>query len=296
MSNSKRKFSDYTTGGADGRGPSESRQHTHKRPKSKHGHRSGDLEQLKNLNQLKKRTRNIERLFKKAENLPANKRIDLERELAHYKQKIVEVEDDKKTKKMISKYHMVRFFGMSRCSTLYPACHGTPTNSFRAERKKADRLAKQIQKRIEQCEDPEETKQLKNDLHFAEIDSIYAKFFPYREAYISLYPVATKDKSAEEGEKTDSASSAAKALRAERPPIWHDIEKASRKGMSALIKIRDRKSSKIGPSKASGANSTALNSGEGVSNPKNAKVKQVIEVAEPEDSDNESDGGFFEAA
>ena len=43
--------------------------------------------------------------------IPANKRIDLERELAHHKQKIEEATEDKERKHMISKYHMVRFFG-----------------------------------------------------------------------------------------------------------------------------------------------------------------------------------------
>ena len=46
------------------------------------------------------------------------------------------------------------------------------------ERKKADRLAKQIETQIELSKDPEETEKLKQDLHVAQIDSLYAKFFP----------------------------------------------------------------------------------------------------------------------
>lgn len=134
MSTSKRKFSDYTSG-ADGRGPSDSRQYAKKRTKSRHG-KGGDQD-MKNLNQLKKRTRNIERLFKKAENLPANKRVDLERELAHYKQKIVEAEDEKKTKKMITKYHMVRFFGMPlHCSQLLVSDIGCPVLTAASQRER----------------------------------------------------------------------------------------------------------------------------------------------------------------
>lgn len=63
------------------------------------------------MNWIKKRARTIERRFKTGQNLPANIRIDLERELAHHQEKLAEVADEKKRKNMISKYHMVRFFG-----------------------------------------------------------------------------------------------------------------------------------------------------------------------------------------
>ncbi|KAK8126744.1 rRNA-processing efg-1 [Apiospora kogelbergensis] len=120
-----------------------------------------------NINWLKKRARNIERQFRSAQKLPADKRNELERELAHSKQKIQEASNEKQRKQMITKYHMVRFF----------------------ERKKADKLAKQILKQLRACEDKEERTQLEKDLHVAEIDGQYARNFPYLEPYISLYPV-----------------------------------------------------------------------------------------------------------
>lgn len=64
-----------------------------------------------NINWLKKRARNIERQFRSAQKLPADKRNELERELAHSKQKIQEASNEKQRKQMITKYHMVRFFG-----------------------------------------------------------------------------------------------------------------------------------------------------------------------------------------
>jgi hypothetical protein len=65
-----------------------------------------------NLNWVKKRARTIERKFRAGQNIPANIENDLERELEHHKQKIIEAEDDKKRTKMLQKYKMVRFFGM----------------------------------------------------------------------------------------------------------------------------------------------------------------------------------------
>jgi hypothetical protein len=113
MSTGKRKFADYADeprkdyGGNSGRPMAAS--HTLKRRKA------GKKNDAKpeNLNWLKKRARTIERKFRASQSLPANIANDLERELAHHKQRISEVEDDKRKKKMISKYHMIRFFGMS---------------------------------------------------------------------------------------------------------------------------------------------------------------------------------------
>lgn len=66
-----------------------------------------------NLSQIKKRVRAIERLLEhKNEKLPANVRNDLGRELKAHKQRIADESDKRLRSKMISKYHMVRFFGM----------------------------------------------------------------------------------------------------------------------------------------------------------------------------------------
>jgi hypothetical protein len=113
MSNSKRKFADFKA-----ESPEESRSELNgnasgsnaaKRQKNKQGKKT--VAPPKNLNETKRRARNIERRFRVAENLPADKRNDLERELAHLKQKIADAEEEKKTKKMITKYHMLRFYG-----------------------------------------------------------------------------------------------------------------------------------------------------------------------------------------
>jgi hypothetical protein len=59
----------------------------------------------------KKRTRTIERLLKRNHDLPANVHNDLERELAALKSTVSDKAFQKKRSAMISKYHMVRFFG-----------------------------------------------------------------------------------------------------------------------------------------------------------------------------------------
>ncbi|KAI5855589.1 hypothetical protein GGS23DRAFT_589484 [Durotheca rogersii] len=275
---SKRKFSEFEGDGArkeqpKSRGsipeysPPETPQRNGKKSKAKPG----------SVNWIKKRARTIERRFKAGQTLPANIQNDLERELAHHQQKLSEIAMEKKKKHMIKKYHMVRFF----------------------ERKKADRLAKQIQSQLEAAEDEGTREKLGVDLHRAKIDSLYARFFPYMERYISLYPVASPDLVARGGEKSEDASSAAQALHTERPPLWRDIEKASESGTPALLRIRDRKSDRGSISKRNKggapkrdipANGNVASSqqgkGEGKSKPKRDEASNLS-------NDSDSEGGFF---
>lgn len=63
------------------------------------------------LNEIKKRARDIERRFARGDQLPADVQRNLERELAHCKTQIDDLQHKKKRNEMISKYHKVRFFG-----------------------------------------------------------------------------------------------------------------------------------------------------------------------------------------
>ncbi|KAK8055440.1 hypothetical protein PG993_000667 [Apiospora rasikravindrae] len=228
-----------------------------------------------NLNWVKKRARTIERQFRTGQNLPADKKNDLERELAHHKQKIQEATGGKQRKQMIKKYHMVRFF----------------------ERKKADKLAKQIQKQLDACEDEEEREQLEKDLHVAQIDGQYARNFPYLEAYVSLYPVKSLGLSTKGGEQPETASTAAQALRNERPQLWHAIEKATEEGIPALIAIRERDIHKGQTGAPKKAKAQAAASSLADSKQKDVKMKDTNSTSKSDDdSGDESDGGFFEGA
>ncbi|ETS80737.1 hypothetical protein PFICI_08266 [Pestalotiopsis fici W106-1] len=280
MSFAKRKFSDFKVEPEDGRNESYGNAMGAKRLKNRQGRRT--VAPPKNLNDTKRRARNIERQLRGAEKLPADKRNDLERELSHLKQKIVDGEESKKTKKIISKYHMIRFY----------------------ERQKADRLAKQLQKQIANTEDEEQLEKLKRHLHIAQIDSLYANYFPLREKYISLYSSVLKDsngaQSAEEAKaEAKSTNLAAKSLNSERPQFWSVIEKAAEKGMPALSAIRERKpgsESRDGPAKDDALKSKkATRSGDGKTESKKLP-KNKVKAENSDDSGDDSDGGFFEAA
>jgi hypothetical protein len=165
-------------------------------------------------------------------------------------------------------------------------------------------MARQLRKQIEQAADPTEIAALKADLHIAEVDSHYARYFPFLEAYVSLYPLAKKAKESktDEDEETDEKSLAKLALHAPRPPLWSTIEQAMEQGQGALEKLRDRdtaaklaepKSRKLSTPKAkpvernkaaSGANSEAVS----------GKGKGAAAAAKRKEADDSDDGGFFE--
>ena len=63
------------------------------------------------INALKKRVRTIERRFKNGASLPPDVTAELQRELSTNRAVIAEATLKKKRRDMISKYHMVRFFG-----------------------------------------------------------------------------------------------------------------------------------------------------------------------------------------
>ena len=64
------------------------------------------------INELKTKIRDVKRLLGHAEGMPADRRVEKERELAGYQRDLEEAEEKKKRSEMISKYHFVRFLGM----------------------------------------------------------------------------------------------------------------------------------------------------------------------------------------
>lgn len=106
------------------------------------------------------------------------------------------------------------------------------------ERQKAERLRKQLKKRLEKADDPEEKASLEKELHIADVDWYYTRYFPFMEPYISLYPAGkTKEESGDE-------PIAKRALHSERPPVWKEIEEAVKEGQKALEAIQERRPEK----------------------------------------------------
>lgn len=251
----------------------------------------------------KKRVRNIERLLQRNQDLPADVRNELGRELAAHKADIADKAFQKRRMAMISKYHMVRFF----------------------ERKKASRLVKQLKRQVEENPDSEDVDRLKRDLHVAEVDEAYTLYHPHIEPYISLYGSARPAEADEGAIKTPAAKIALK--KAERPPMWSVVEMTMEEGPAALKRLReqrpvdepaghkpqrrpqkasantssvDRKQQQQHPSKGRQQQGGKANStkGKGGAQPQlNRRERRRLmhqATAAADDSDGDGDGGFFE--
>lgn len=81
--------------------------------KFKHGSKARHKAKEGSAEWAKKRVRTVERLFQRNQDLPANVRNDLEREIAAHKTTITDRAFQKKRSAMISRYHKIRFFGES---------------------------------------------------------------------------------------------------------------------------------------------------------------------------------------
>lgn len=91
-----------------------------KRMKHQHPGSQSQYTSTPSINELKTKIRDIKRLFaKKLEDLPADVRIQKERELAGYQRDLEKAELKRHRSKMIQKYHFVRFLGMYSQSLLF---------------------------------------------------------------------------------------------------------------------------------------------------------------------------------
>ncbi|KAI7787927.1 rrna-processing protein efg1 [Diaporthe eres] len=170
------------------------------------------------LHEVKRRARNIERRFAKGDDLPADVKQKLDRELVQCKAQIDEITHKKRRHDMISKYHRVRFF----------------------ERKKAERLRKKLKKQADEATDPEEKASIEADLHIADVDYHYTRYFPFLERYESLYTASDESK----GEEAEGQPAAVRALHSERPAMWKVVEEAMRSGQAALEELQERRPEK----------------------------------------------------
>lgn len=160
---------------------------------------------------------------------------------------------------------------------------------LQTERKKAERLAKQLKRQLNETEDEAEIARLKADLHIAEVDLDYALYHPHMETYISLYP-----KSKDEATEKDEKSSAAHHLHSSRPPMWTTIEKARQEGQKALEKIRDRRPERdLSLEKPASKKTPKPESAQDEERPTKGRHGKREEKKMKEESESE-DGGFFE--
>ena len=245
---------------------------------------SKSFKKARPVNELKTSIRNIKRLLERdvaektlgdstgAKNkpLPPKVRISKERELASAQHELAESQAAEKRSKMIARYHKVRFF----------------------DRQKATKRLKRARKAMKEVEDDAgRREELAREADECELDVQYAMYYPLDVPYVALYPSAKKVEGQEEDGKVV------------------EVARQGDAGMRALLKkcveegkldaLRNGRLDKEGNYKVveqavddeMKAKDMKKNKVEGK---EDKKGKRKAEEMEPEASDNESDGGFFE--
>ncbi|GAB7355856.1 hypothetical protein MBLNU459_g6516t1 [Dothideomycetes sp. NU459] len=229
------------------------------------------------VNPLKSRIRSLERLLKHRENLPADVRLNHERELASCKWELEEAEKGRRKQEFIGKYHMVRFF----------------------DRQKATRRLKQVQKKAKDAEGTEDEDVLAEKVHEAQVDLNYTQYYPLDMAYSALFPGKTiKSKKGKEVQEGSADNEAEKLVEKQGDPdMWKLVEKCMEQGKldalrnGKLLKgVSSRQDDDMAPTSASKGKKAK----EKADKVKAKKAKQVKEQSQQQEEDEESDGGFFE--
>lgn len=221
------------------------------------------------VNPIKARIRSLNRLLQHKENLPADVRLNHERELASCKWELAQAEQQQKKKDMIGKYHMVRFF----------------------ERVKAERRVKKLERRIKGGE----TGEVEEQLHEAKVDLNYTLYHPLDMAYSALWP--TKGKKDGDGVEQEVKKQG-------DPDMWLLVEKCMEEGK--LDQLRNGKLLKSAPAMRNDDDSMGQDSRSAKKAkkdkkdkkdnkaPRSAKKTDEDQVMREQDEDEDSEGGFFE--
>ncbi|KAL4980337.1 hypothetical protein BDW66DRAFT_124991 [Aspergillus desertorum] len=270
----------------------------------------GEERQHPSVNELKRRIRDVKRLLAKPD-LSADKRVIQERALAGYEKELADEERRRERSRMIKKYHFVRFLDRK-----------TATKELKRLTRKRDELAKDND--IDEPTKQKRLEKLEARLHTANVNFNYTIYYPLTEKYISIYAEKKKKKTKDQGEDVDMEEETTQqeeavtaATTAERKAMLQTVEKCMKDGTLDLLRegrldpntdsateagmktktksksrsksqSKDDTSDKIAGGKKKAETKTSKPDSRRGKSPRHAASASV------EQSEGESDGGFFE--
>ncbi|KAK4548619.1 hypothetical protein LTR36_009529 [Oleoguttula mirabilis] len=249
-----------------------------RRKRQKPNHISGkSFKKAHTVNDLKSQIRSLSRLLDHNDDLPANIRIEKERALQTAQHELDEEQRAKKRSDMIGRYHKVRFF----------------------DRQKATKRLKRAKKELIECVADSQGKRagLEKRVEEGEVDVAYAMYYPLDQPYRALFPTKRKkDGDAEE----DVAEEVKDVERQGDPEMWQKVKQCMAEG--TLDALRN---GKLTTSPEEEAEKRVMPVEATIKKKKRQKEVTVGDVhgnrrerrsaaAAKADSDNESEGGFFE--
>ncbi|KAI4960318.1 hypothetical protein J4E86_001940 [Alternaria arbusti] len=264
-------------------------------PKSKkRPHVSSDIDKSTSTNALKSRIRDLKRLLAHVDNvgdhkMSAGNRVERERELEacqhELQEKLESSREAEYRKKMIGKYHHIRFF----------------------DRQKGTRILKKLKKEHEAEEDEAKKQDLARKVHNAQVDVNYAIYYPLMKPYASLYPKSKKDKASDSDEAAEEDTDDKANREVDGPKgdlnMWKAVEEAmaegildalrnSKEGLPAAVPKKEPRK-KAQPQVQQAVKVKEKKVEEKLAVAKNRRERRAFGVQAQEEAE-ESDGGFFE--
>ncbi|KAH6010377.1 rRNA-processing protein EFG1 [Parastagonospora nodorum] len=260
--------------------PGQNHQQTkhHRRPNLSHDDENG-----RSTNALKSRIRDLKRFLTHMDSVEKHKmsagaRQERERELEACEHELAEKlnasREAEYRKKMIGKYHQVRFF----------------------DRQKGTRILKRLKKELSALEDDSKKTALQQRIHNAEVDVNYAIYYPLMKPYSSLYPKSKNKKSSDSEEAEDTGEDSKNSAEVDGPKgdvnMWKAIEEAMQDG--TLEKLRYSKDAVPAEPPKKSKKPKAKDSKKEKSVSKTSHDASASHNYAVQDQDEDSDGGFFE--
>ncbi|KAH0541358.1 hypothetical protein FGG08_004196 [Glutinoglossum americanum] len=158
------------------------------------------------LHQVKKRVRDLGRLLKHAEDMPADVRMENERALGACSQELAARKAENSRLRLDKRYRQVKFF----------------------ERQKATRRLKQLNARLSTTP-PTEIASLQQQIHIAEVNLNYVLYYPPARRYVSLYPPVAKA-GGSDSEHEVKAGDRNDIMQKGNRRVWEEIERRMASG------------------------------------------------------------------
>ncbi|KAG8630928.1 hypothetical protein KVT40_000068 [Elsinoe batatas] len=223
----------------------------------------------------------------KQKRLPANVRVERERELRGLEEKVVEEERRRKRGEMVGRWHMVRFFERRRGERRLRRARrgvkeleegmgggGEGDEGGKSRGKGGKEGDKERERKLEEA---------RERVRRAEVDLNYALYWPLERAYVSLWP--RKGKEGKEGKDGGDEEDGEEEAKGDRE-MWALVERCMAEG--ALEDLRE------GRVEGCGVERPEVNASKGIARKDKGKKEKAVETKQDEEAEESDDGGFFE--
>jgi rRNA-processing protein Efg1 len=303
------------------RSPNQSVGATAQGPAAKQRKRPGKQNNDGETTGLSDRIHSLRRLLEKATDMPADVRLEKERELQGYLTDQQRIKAKRERKAVTSRYHFVRFLERKKAEKRLKQverdlndimiCNGGSASSQAANTVPIEANQGDDQIALDEASDLQSLSSTKRQafqlqygnckrkLHLAKVDLNYTLYAPLDQKYIALYPGTAKPRrdqdedDAAEAEQDriqatkDDEAGLLRTASSQKPPLWYEVEKAMEN--NTLDALRD---GKISTANKDGNHTLTFRSMGGPSHSK--KVSDIEPASHDENLGDDSEDDFFE--